>query len=91
LDPAPLEVAGESGAVAELAAAAAKADALVIAWRALGVIGVPGTGDVVPAMEWLAARGVVVDRSRAYAVRRKLAAGRGGVGAGPSVARGGAR
>lgn len=74
----------EGQAVVELAGAASKADALLIAWRALGVVGEPGTSDVVPAVEWLAARGVSVARSRAYEVRRQLVARRRAV-------RGGAR
>lgn len=51
-----------------------KTDAMRAAWRALGVQGVPQTRDVVPAMRWLAERGVVVDRSRAYEIRRRVEA-----------------
>jgi hypothetical protein len=83
-EPTPPEVDREGQAVAELATVKTKADALMIAWRALGVVGDPSTGDVVPAVEWLAAHGVRVDRSRAYDVRRRVIARRR-VARGPSA------
>lgn len=49
-----------------------KREQLQVAWRFLGVEGVPETSDVMPAVDWLAERGVRVDRSGAYAVRRDL-------------------
>lgn len=56
----------------ELADAETKGDQLRIAWRELGVVGVPATSDVIPAVVWLAEHGVVIDRSRAYEVRRRV-------------------
>lgn len=64
----------ERAVAVELDAAETKASALRIAWRELGVQGLPATTDVMPAVAWLADRGVRVDRSRAYDVRRKVAA-----------------
>jgi hypothetical protein len=56
----------------ELSACESKVDYLLLAWRELGIEGIPQTTDVMPAVEWLADRGVRVDRSRAYGVRRDL-------------------
>jgi hypothetical protein len=62
--------------LAELTACETKSAALLVAWRELGVSGVPATTDVMPAVAWLAEQGVKVDRSRAYGVRRELATSR---------------
>jgi Protein of unknown function (DUF2637) len=58
---------------AELAGCESKRESLLVAWRELGVDGVPETTDVMPAVEWLAERGVRVDKSGAYELRRRLA------------------
>jgi hypothetical protein len=78
----------EDQAAIELAAAQTKTDALLVAWAALGVAE-PGTSDVMPAVRWLAAHGVVVSRSRAYDTRRRVVTRRRAVG--QSVAGGGVR
>jgi hypothetical protein len=49
-----------------------KKQKLLVAWKHLGVQGVPETSDIPPAVEWLADHGVRVDISGAYAVRRDL-------------------
>ena len=63
----------------ELAECDTKAQMLAVAWRELGVVGVPATSDVMPAVGFLADYGISVDRSRAYELRRAVerkAAGR---------------
>jgi hypothetical protein len=65
-------------------------EALALAWSWLGVIGIPTTADVLPALEWLSSNGVAVERSWAYKVRRQLAAG-SLTGGGPGTRSGGGR
>ena len=57
----------------EVAACETKREALLLAWRRLGIEGVPATTDVMPAVDWLALRGLRVDKSGAYDLRRRLA------------------
>lgn len=64
-DPAAVPVAVELAGLTQR-------EALAVAWAAMG-IEEPATSDVMPARDWLAARGVDVDRSRAYEVRRNVA------------------
>lgn len=56
----------------ELAGCESKRESLLLAWRRMGVEGVPTTAEVMPAVEWLAERGVRVDKSGAYDLRRRL-------------------
>lgn len=70
--PAEIVAGGSDYEMQALNACETKREALLLAWDYLQVKGIPKTSDVMPAVEWLAERGVRIDKSGAYDVRRRL-------------------